>query len=106
MSFSDFMDSISQNPELWPAYIVGLFSGSLVFFSIDLVNAVLHFIEWLTDKFSKSSNGNKNKLRLPLRDYFRLFRSDKLTNKQRLELLESKIDSLADIVISSSPEVK
>ncbi len=31
-------------------------------------------------------------------------KSGKLTNAQRLELLEEKIDSLADIVISSSPE--
>lgn len=106
MSFSDFMDSISQNPELWPAYIVGLFSGSLVFFAVDLVNAFFYFIEWLIDKFSKSSMGNKNRLHLPLRDYFKLFKSDKLSTKQRLELLESKIDSLADIVISSCPEEK
>ena len=33
-------------------------------------------------------------------------KSGKLTNAQRLELLEEKIDSLADIVISSSEEVK
>lgn len=33
-------------------------------------------------------------------------KSGKLTNEQRLELLEEKIDSLADIVISSSPEEK
>ena len=33
-------------------------------------------------------------------------KSGKLTNAQRLELLEEKIDSLADIVITSSPEDK
>ena len=33
-------------------------------------------------------------------------KSGKLTNEQRLELLEEKIDSLADIVISTSEEVK
>ena len=33
-------------------------------------------------------------------------KSGKLTTDQRLELLESKIDSIADIVISSSEEVK
>lgn len=33
-------------------------------------------------------------------------KSGKLTNEQRLELLEERIDSLADIVISSSEEVK
>ena len=33
-------------------------------------------------------------------------KSGKLTNEQRLELLEEKIDSLANIVISSSPEEK
>ena len=44
-----------------------------------------------------------------LYDYFhdrKAKKSGKLTNEQRLELLESKIDSISDIVISSSPEEK
>lgn len=36
----------------------------------------------------------------------KLKKSGKLTTEQRFELLESKIDSIADIVISTSPEVK
>lgn len=62
---------------------LGLFIGCSVSILLGFFDTVL---AWLRERKAKKSG--------------------KFTNEQRLELLESKIDSLADIVISSSPEEK
>ena len=88
-----FVEAFASNPDaysdfLWESgcslgIVIGLICGAFFF----LVPIVLDFIH----------------------DYFKerkAKKSGKLTNEQRFELLESKIDSIADIVISSSEEVK
>ena len=84
-----FYDLVTQYPEdvlticclAWMGF--GLFIGSSVSVLLGFCDTILC---WLRERKAKKSG--------------------KLTNEQRLELLESKIDSLSDIVISSSPEVK
>lgn len=102
---SQLTDSIYQ---LWSSFVSGdgftlfssfcVFGGAILGFIIclglvlladlcDIVHAAVPLV-------SRFINDRKAK------------KSGKLTNEQRLELLEEKIYSLADIVISSSPEEK
>ena len=88
-----FVEAFASNPDAYSDFLmlsgcsigifIGLLGGSLLFVTVSL-----H--EFCCDYF-KERKAKK---------------SGKLTNEQRLELLEEKIDSLADIVISTSEEVK
>lgn len=84
---------ISSNPETavdvlsWASMAFGVFAG----FFFGLVALTFFFLSDFVYDYYHDRKAKK---------------SGKLTNDQRLELLEEKIDSLADIVISSSEEVK
>ena len=88
-----FVEAFASNPEAYSDFLMlsgscfgiflGLTSGALLFL-------VMSFLEFCADHF-KNRKAKK---------------SGKLTNEQHLELLEEKIDSLADIVISTSEEEK
>ena len=75
---------------VFAAFVVGFFFCFLFVLISDLYD-VIHAAVPLVKRFFKDRKAKK---------------SGKLTNEQRLELLEEKIDSLADIVISTSEEVK
>ena len=88
MPFSDYMDLIAQDIDTWIPYLIGFISGLLVGMIPVLANCLFDFIERLI--YVIRNRGFK--------------RSSKLTIEQRLDLLEDNFVSLADIVISSSPE--
>ena len=74
--------------------IGGLILGFLITSLIYLVEDVFTVVHEASPYFKRLFRDKRRK------------QSGKLTNEQRLELLEERIDSLADIVISSSEEVK
>ena len=102
---SQLTDSIYQ---LWSSFVSGdgftLFSGFLLFAGFVFGIFCCLLIVMLGDVFEMLHEA------VPLVSRFikdrKAKKAGKLTNEQRFELLEEKIDSLADIVISSSPEEK
>ena len=72
----------------------GAIFGFIVCLGLVLLGDLCDFVHASVPLVSKFINDRKAK------------KSGKLTNEQHLELLEEKIDSLADIVISSSLEEK
>lgn len=74
--------------------LVGIVAGVLITLLAVALSDIFEIVHAAVPLVKRSINERKAK------------KSGKLTTEQRFELLESKIDSIADIVISTSEEVK
>ena len=98
LKFSDMFNLLS-GPDgfvFWSVFIMvaGLIFGFFLCVVMVLAGDLLDLVHAAVPLVRRSINECKSK------------KSGKLTNEQRLELIEQKLDCIADIVISSSPEVK
>lgn len=98
LKFSDMFDLLS-GPDgfvFWSVFIAvaGLIFGFFVCLVMVLAGDLMDIVHAAVPLLRRSINERKSK------------KSGKLTNEQHLELIEQKLDCIADVVISSSPVFK